>query len=101
MASRMTNKVVLVMGAGSCGPGIGNGRASAMLYALEGAAVVVCVDIDLASAQQTVTMIEAKGQAGGKPGECRAIALQGDVTDAARVEAIVARRWNSAARLCW
>ena len=90
MAGKMINKVVLVMGAGSCGPGIGNGRASAMLYALEGAAVVVCVDIDLASAQQTVTMIEAKGQAGGKPGENRAIALQGDVTDAARVEAIAA-----------
>ena len=90
----MTNKVVLVMGAGCSGPGIGNGRASAMLYAREGATAVVCFDIDLASAQETVRMIEAEGQLGEKPGEKtgkqRAIALQGDVTDAARVEAIVA-----------
>ena len=90
MPSRMTDKVVLVMGAGSCGPGIGNGRASAILYAREGAATVVCVDIELASAQETVRMIEAEGRCGEDPGEKRAIALQGDVTDAVRVEAIVA-----------
>ena len=86
MPGRMQNKVVLVMGAGSCGPGIGNGRACAMLYAREGAQAVVCVDIELASAQETVQMIEAEG----KPGAPRAIAFQGDVTDPARVEAIIA-----------
>ena len=94
MSGRMTNKVVLVMGAGCSGSGIGNGRASAMLYAREGATAVVCLDIDFASAQETVRMIEAEGQLGEKPGEKpgeqRAIALQGDVTDAARVAAIVA-----------
>ena len=102
MALRMTGKVVLVMGAGSSGPGIGNGRASAMLYAREGATAVVCVDIDLASAQETVRMIEAdtgaKEQRQGasetapvnESNPARAIALQGDVTDATRVAAIVA-----------
>jgi hypothetical protein len=29
----MADKVVFVMGAGSCGAGIGNGRAGAILYA--------------------------------------------------------------------
>ena len=82
MTSRMVNKVVLVMGAGSCGPGIGNGRASAILYGREGAKAVVCVDIDAASAAETVAMIKSEGH--------HAIALQGDVTDAARVEAIAA-----------
>ena len=82
MANRMANQVVLVMGAGSCAPGIGNGRASAILYAREGARAVVCVDIDAASAAETAAMIASGGN--------RAISLQGDVTDAARVEAIVA-----------
>ena len=61
MPGRMQGKVVLVMGAGSCGPGIGNGRASAILYAREGADVVVCVDIDEKSAGDTVAMITSEG----------------------------------------
>ena len=61
MANRMANQVVLVMGAGSCAPGIGNGRASAILYAREGARAVVCVDIDAASAAETAAMIASGG----------------------------------------
>ena len=98
MSGRMSRKVVLVMGAGSSGPGVGNGRASAILYAREGATAVVCVDIDLASAQETVRMIEAEVGASeprqpaqvNERSAARAIALQGDVADAVRVEAIVA-----------
>lgn len=82
MAQRMKDKVVLVMGAGSCGPGIGNGRASAILYAREGAAMVVCVDIVRALADETVAMIVQEGG--------RARAVEADVTDAARVGALVA-----------
>ncbi len=82
MATRMKGKVVLVMGAGSCGPGVGNGRASAVLYAREGAQVVVCVDIVRKAAEETVAMIAAEGGA--------AEVHQADVTNAAQVEALVA-----------
>lgn len=81
MTQRMQNKVVLVIGAGSCGPGIGNGRASAILYAREGASMVVCVDINQAAADETVRMIATEGK--------HACAMQGDATDATRIEAIV------------
>ncbi len=35
----MQGKVVIVTGAGSIGPGVGNGKASSILYAREGARV--------------------------------------------------------------
>jgi NAD(P)-dependent dehydrogenase (short-subunit alcohol dehydrogenase family) len=38
---RLTGKVAIVTGAGSRGPGIGNGKATAMLFAREGARVVL------------------------------------------------------------
>ncbi len=88
MTQRMKDKVVLVMGAGSVmaasaeSPAIGNGRASAILYAREGAAMVVCVDIVRVAADETLRMIGAEG---GK-----AEAHQADVTDAAQVEDLVA-----------
>ena len=41
MAGRLADKVALVTGAGSVGPGWGNGRAAAVLFAREGARVVV------------------------------------------------------------
>jgi len=63
---RLEGKVVLVSGGGSDGPpkkdetvAIGNGRATAMLCAREGAAVMVA-DRSLASAQETVGMIHAE-----------------------------------------
>ena len=37
MADRLKGKVAIVTGAGSAGPGWGNGKASAVLYAREGA----------------------------------------------------------------
>src|SRR3546814_14896873 len=51
---RLENKVAVVVGGGqSPGQGVGNGRAAAMLYAREGAKVLV-VDRALASADETV-----------------------------------------------
>ena len=40
MGDRVKGKVAIVTGAGSIGPGMGNGKASAILYAREGAQVI-------------------------------------------------------------
>ncbi|TIL77100.1 MAG: 3-oxoacyl-ACP reductase, partial [Mesorhizobium sp.] len=40
MAGRLDGKAVLVTGAGSMGPGWGNGKAAAVLFAREGAKVL-------------------------------------------------------------
>ena len=40
MADRLANRVALVFGAGSVGPGWGNGKAAAVAFAREGARVV-------------------------------------------------------------
>jgi len=66
----LEGKVVLVLGAGSCGPGWGNGKAAAVAYAREGARVAA-FDLVLDRARETCDIIEAEG------GEC--VALAGDV----------------------
>ena len=82
MAGRVADKVAVVVGAGQTpGETIGNGRATAMLLAREGAKVVV-VDRDLASAEDTVAMIRGEG------GE--AVAQQADATDEASVRDLMA-----------
>lgn len=69
-------------GAGSTpGPGVGTGRATAIVLAREGARVLVA-DVDPGRADETVAMIEADG------GTARAFA--GDMTSAADCEAMVA-----------
>lgn len=78
--SRMAGKTVLVFGAGSSGPGWGNGKAAAVLYAREGARVA-CVDIDRAAAEETAALIAGEG------GE--ALALAADVTRLEAVEGAV------------
>ena len=60
MAGRLKDKVAIVTGAGSRGPGIGNGKAAAILFAREGAKVL-CVDADVARAEETVKVITAEG----------------------------------------
>ena len=61
MTGRMTGKTAVVVGAGqSPGPNVGNGRATALLLAREGAQLM-CVDRDEASAAETVAMIAAEG----------------------------------------
>ncbi|WP_295539772.1 SDR family NAD(P)-dependent oxidoreductase [uncultured Pseudacidovorax sp.] len=52
MRARFKDKVVLIFGAGSSGPGWGNGKAAAAVYAREGA-LVVGVDLHLDAAQET------------------------------------------------
>jgi NAD(P)-dependent dehydrogenase (short-subunit alcohol dehydrogenase family) len=78
---RLEGKVAVVTGAGSQGPGIGNGRAIAILMALHGARVGL-VDRDPEAAALTAAMI---AEAGGE-----ALALTADVTEAAECAGAVA-----------
>ena len=77
---KLEGKVTVVAGGGSRGPGMGNGRATALLFAREGAKVVA-VDRNLNAAQETVAMIENEG------GE--AMAYQADVTKEADAKGLV------------
>ena len=78
---RLKNKVAIVVGAGQTpGDTIGNGRATAILFAREGATVLV-VDRNLESAQETQQMIKDEGGACSVlradvmvEGDCKAIA---------------------------
>ena len=60
MTDRLKGKVALVTGAGSIGPGWGNGKATAVAFAREGARVF-CADINLVAAEETVGLIKAEG----------------------------------------
>jgi NAD(P)-dependent dehydrogenase (short-subunit alcohol dehydrogenase family) len=81
MSRRLDEKVALVFGAGSVGPGWGNGKATATLFAREGAKVVA-VDVNLAAAEETQRIIAEEG------GTC--IALQADVTQSDQIGIVVA-----------
>ena len=58
--NRLNDKVALVMGAGSAGPGWGNGKACAVQFAREGARVV-CVDLQSEAAEETAQIIRDEG----------------------------------------
>lgn len=60
MAGRLEGKVAIVCGAGSVGAGWGNGKATAVLFAREGARVVA-VDINPTAAEETRDLIEGEG----------------------------------------
>jgi NAD(P)-dependent dehydrogenase (short-subunit alcohol dehydrogenase family) len=76
MADRLKGKVALITGAG-----MGMGRESAVLFAEEGARVIVA-DIDGKAAAETVALVQkAKGQA---------LAVTGDVSVEADVERMIA-----------
>jgi len=60
MAGRLAGKCALVIGAGSSGPGWGNGKATAVAFAREGARVF-CADINPAAAQETAAIIGGEG----------------------------------------
>jgi NAD(P)-dependent dehydrogenase (short-subunit alcohol dehydrogenase family) len=81
---RMTDKVAIVSGGGCIGDGddlgIGNGRATCIRLAQEGASVVVG-DRDLESAERTAAGIRAFGGS--------AIAVEADVTDSDACERMV------------
>src|SRR5258708_21688986 len=86
---RLKDKVAIVVGDGeSPGEGTGNGRATALTFAREGAKVL-CVDHNLKSAQETVELI---GQNQGT-----AMAFRADVTKDAELKAMAAEahsRWG-------
>jgi NAD(P)-dependent dehydrogenase (short-subunit alcohol dehydrogenase family) len=60
MSGRLEGKVALVMGAGSVGPGWGNGRAIAVRFAQEGAKVFA-VDREVDRMLETVRLVEEAG----------------------------------------
>src|SRR4051812_34384606 len=78
-AMRLKDKTAAIFGGGQApGETVGNGRATALLFAREGARVLV-VDRDAASAAETVRLIAAEGGA--------AAAFTADVVEEAQVKA--------------
>src|SRR4029077_80427 len=57
---RLKGKVAMVVGAGSIGPGWGNGKATAVTFAREGAQVF-CVDRNAKAATETAEIITKEG----------------------------------------
>lgn len=90
MAGRLDGKVAIVTGAGSQNEGIGNGRAAAVLFAREGARVLL-VDRKRSAAEETLKLIRGEG------GEAEA--FEADVTRDADCRAMVAAAVERWARL--
>lgn len=80
MTGRLAGKTAMVIGAGAMGPGWGNGKASAVLFAREGANVV-CVDRNEQAAAETVAIIRGEG------GTAEAVAA--DATNSGQIKAAV------------
>ena len=86
---RLEKKTAIIIGAGqSPGEGMGNGRATALRFAEEGARIMA-VDHDLKSAEETALMVRLKG------GDC--VAFEADVTKEATLKAAITaaqQRWD-------
>jgi NAD(P)-dependent dehydrogenase (short-subunit alcohol dehydrogenase family) len=82
MGERLKNKVAIVTGAGSVGPGWGNGKATSVLFAQEGAKIFA-TDIKLAAAEETKGIIDKEG------GICTILKV--DVSKSDEVKAMVDR----------
>ena len=80
MGERLKNKVAIVTGGGSVGPGWGNGKATAVLFAREGAKVFA-TDINLAAAEETKSIIDKEG------GICKTMKV--DVSKSEEIKAMV------------
>jgi len=80
VTDRLKDKIAILFGAGSVGPGWGNGKATAVLFARNGAHVI-CVDVNLEAAQETVDIIRSEGGA--------AMAFDCDVTNSQAVRDVV------------
>jgi NAD(P)-dependent dehydrogenase (short-subunit alcohol dehydrogenase family) len=78
-SGRLAGRVAVISGAGSVGPGWGNGRATAVIFAREGATVFL-TDRDADSLEETARQIRAEG------GTAHTRLL--DVTDPAEVQAL-------------
>jgi NAD(P)-dependent dehydrogenase (short-subunit alcohol dehydrogenase family) len=72
MERSLEGKVVIVAGAGTKGDGFGNGKASAVRFAREGASVL-CMDQDRTAAEATADLIRSEGGEG--------LACCGDISD--------------------
>ena len=81
MSGRLAGKVAIVTGAGCVGPGWGNGRATCVRFAEEGAKIFA-VDRNLDSVTETVERVK---KAGGE-----IVVQHCDVTDEASIAAMVA-----------
>lgn len=79
MPGRLADRIAIVVGAGSIGPGWGNGKATAVTFAREGAKVL-CVDINREAAEETAGIITGEG------GEARV--FRADVTKSADLAAM-------------
>ena len=80
VGGRLQGKVAIVTGAGSVGPGWGNGRAMAVRFAEEGARVFAC-DRDLTRLDETVALMKKSGGT--------LMAHDCDVTESASIKAMV------------
>ena len=80
MAGRLEGLAAIVTGAGSSGPGWGNGKATAVAFAREGAKVLA-VDLRREAAEETRAIVAGEG------GDCAV--FEGDVSRSADVAAMV------------
>ena len=87
---RLQEKVAIVAGAGSIRPGMGNGKATAILFAREGAKIVA-VDRNLDAAEETVGIIKGEG------GE--AVAVEANVTNESEARKMVEETVSKYGRL--
>jgi len=90
VGERLKDKVALITGAGSVGPGWGNGKATAVLFAREGAKVFA-VDINPTAARETQSIIECEG------GICSVMKV--DVSRSEEVKAMVEQCINTYGRI--
>lgn len=91
MTGRLAGKAAIIVGAGQTpGDTIGNGRATALLFAREGA-TVMAADRDLGSAEETVAMIVEEG---GK-----ATAIQVDATDESDCQRLIQETHQALGRI--
>jgi len=79
MKKRLEDKVIIVVGAGTRGEGVGNGKAAAIQFAREGAKIL-CVDLDESAADITTNIVRDEG---GQAETCVADIVNS--TDCARV----------------
>ncbi len=89
-SGRLSGLSAIVTGAGSSGPGIGNGRATAVLFAREGANVVL-VDRVRERAEETLALLREERRDG--------LVIEADVTSASDCESVVTRTIGRFGRL--
>jgi NAD(P)-dependent dehydrogenase (short-subunit alcohol dehydrogenase family) len=90
MTDRLRDKIAVVTGAGSVGPGWGNGKAMSVLFAREGASIFA-VDINEAAANETKEIIAGEG------GTCTTYVA--DVTHESQVQAMIDACMNAYGRI--